>query len=858
MNALRLLAPIVAGLVVVLTYFLVQGLTINTPRHERADILQAVVLYDAALQRDVLLARAGLLPNYDPLVGSMERLLTAAADLPAASDMASGEARADIERKIDEVTKAVRDQETLVEAFKSDNALLQNSLSYFNHLSGLLTSGTEPGRADVETEVGVLTSGMLRFINAPGREGAGEIVASLDRLEGLARDPADDIHSLIAHGKLIVAMFPRVDDLIARVQAAPTSELAHVLQDAYFEAHALAAARADVFMALLYIAALALVTYVAYLFIRLRAGAGILRSRLEFEGLVASISTQFINLPRNEVRLAVGKALAELAEHANVAGAVIVMHGAEAGSESVYSHPYDATSRSISPAGMLTLVRQWAKDGFDRQDCLHIADVEALPDDEVTTTLRSAGIRSWLCLPMRVAGEYVGVLVFHDTRARRWDDDDISLMRTVAEIFANAIARQRSEADREELQTQLNRSQRLEAIGTFAGGIAHEFNNILGAVRGYSEMALAALVDDSRARRHILQIVKAGERAQHIVEQVLSFGRRREPEHRPVNAGRVIEEAVDLVRATLPSTVSLRTGLAGADAVLRGDPTELQQVVMNLCTNAAQAMNGRGVLRVGLDTIAPRRTLGLSHGSLPAGRYVRLKVRDSGHGIDPATMERIFEPFFTTKETGQGTGLGLSTVHGIVRAHGGAINVKSRSGKGTTFEVYFPRIEQEAPEDEPPHAPDRKGHGETVLIVDDDKPLVLLGEEMLAALGYEPVGFDQSRAALAAFRADPVRFDLVLTDEVMPDMTGAELAGAIHDIRPDVPIVLMTGYDGKLQPDRLRSAGVCEVLKKPLLSRSLADCLSRQFTGAGRRGSRSGRSSAVTSVTNRSDPEIIR
>ena len=292
--------------------------------------------------------------------------------------------------------------------------------------------------------------------------------------------------------------------------------------------------------------------------------------------------------------------------------------------------------------------------------------------------------------------------------------------------------------------------------------------------------------------------------------------------------------------------------------MLRGDPTELQQVVMNLCANAAQAMDGRGVLRVGLDTISPRRTLGLSHGSLPAGRYVRLKVRDSGHGIDPATMERIFEPFFTTKEAGQGTGLGLSTVHGIVSAHGGAINVKSRPGKGTTFEVYFPRSEQEAPEEEPAHAPDRKGHGETVLIVDDDKPLVLLGEEMLAALGYEPVGFDQSRAALAAFRADPARFDLVLTDEVMPDMTGAELAGAIHDIRPDVPIVLMTGYDGKLRPDRRRSSGVREVLKKPLLSRSLADCLSRQLAGAGRRGNRSGRSSAVTSVTNRSDPEIIR
>jgi CheY-like chemotaxis protein len=268
------------------------------------------------------------------------------------------------------------------------------------------------------------------------------------------------------------------------------------------------------------------------------------------------------------------------------------------------------------------------------------------------------------------------------------------------------------------------------------------------------------------------------------------------------------------------------------DAVVMGDPTELQQVVMNLCTNAAQAMDGRGVLRIDLDTIATRQAFRLSHGSLPAGRYVRLTVRDSGHGIDQATMERIFEPFFTTKRAGQGTGLGLSTVHGIVTTHQGAINVKSRPEKGTTFAVYFPWIEREANLEEPPEALVGNGRGETVLIVDDDKPLVLLCEEMLAALGYEPVGFDEGHTALAAFRADPARFDLVLTDEIMPGVTGTELACAMHDIRPDIPIVLMTGYDRALQPDRLCSTGIREVLKKPLLSRPLAGCLSRQL-GAG-------------------------
>ncbi|MPZ21860.1 MAG: response regulator, partial [Luteitalea sp.] len=212
-----------------------------------------------------------------------------------------------------------------------------------------------------------------------------------------------------------------------------------------------------------------------------------------------------------------------------------------------------------------------------------------------------------------------------------------------------------------------------------------------------------------------------------------------------------------------------------------GDPTELQQVVMNLCTNAAQAMEGRGVLTLALDTIDSKDMMRLSNGSLPSGRYVRLLVRDTGHGIDEAALERIFEPFFTTKPAGQGTGLGLSTVHGIVTEHGGALNVTSRLKEGD-----FRRMEEEAAAgaDEDLELPLRRGHGETILIVDDEKSLVLLGEEILAALGYEPVGFDRSPAALAAFRADPDRFDLVLTDEIMPEMTGTEFAGTLHKIRP--------------------------------------------------------------------------
>src|SRR5690606_23173185 len=373
-------------------------------------------------------------------------------------------------------------------------------------------------------------------------------------------------------------------------------------------------------------------------------------------------------------------------------------------------------------------------------------------------------------------------------------------------------------------------SQRLEAIGTLAGGIAHEFNNILGAIRGYGEMALGILRDQPRPRRYVAQIMKAGERAQNVVEQVLAFGRRRERQLRALAIETVVQEALGLARASLPSTLEWRTRFGAGDAAVLGDDTEIQQVVMNLCKNAAQAMDGRGVLTVVVDTVEIAGATKLSHGTVQPGRWVRLLVADTGHGIEPAAMERLFEPFFTTRPAGRGTGLGLSTVHGIVAGHGGSIDVASRSGAGTTFAIWLPRAPGSASRQAGPRpTPVRTGRGETVLLVDDDVPLVLLGEEMLAALGYEPVGFDHADAALAAFDAEPRRFDVVLTDDIMPGMRGTELAGAIHEIRPDIPIVLMTGYAQPLRAERLRASGIREVLKKPLLSRALADCLARHL-----------------------------
>ncbi|MER8962272.1 two-component system VirA-like sensor kinase [Mesorhizobium sp. M0701] len=835
MKSLRILAPIVACLLIALTYLLVQGTAPDAARHERTlDALRTVILYNAALQRDVLRARAGLLRSYDPLVRSIENLDEATQTLPAARDAASGETRADIDKRIAEVIAAIRDEEALVERFKSDNALLQNSLNFFNYMSGRLTSEGDGLRA---VEIGAMMVAMSRFISDPQPDAAKAVTAALDRLARPSVDavPASDVLSLVSHGRLIVTRLPAVDDLVARLQTAPTSERARALQDVYLGAHGRAAARAELFQTLLYVAALGLVGYVAYLFARLRRNARILRERLEFEGLIASISTQFINLPRDRIRAGISKGLARLVEHAGLDGAqIFVSHIAGPSGGYFYRRPGGSRPARLSK-DMIELASRWALADHERQGCIDVPRVGELPEGREKASLQAHQFRSWLCIPMWHAGERLGFLALDTvTHEKHWADDDIALLRTAAEIFANAIVREHNEREREALQARLNQSQRLEAIGTLAGGIAHEFNNILGAVLGYSEMALAVLLKESRARRYVQQIMQAGRRAQDVTEQILAFGRRHERQHHALRAEAVVAEAVDLLRASFPATLSVQTRLAAADAAMMGDPTELQQVVMNLGTNAAQAMNNRGALEIGLDTTEFVEARMLSHGNLPAGRYLRLAVRDTGSGMDQATLERIFEPFFTTKPAGQGTGLGLSTVHGIVIAHRGAVDVNSKPGEGTTFEIYFPQIEaaeatQNEDESDAAEVPVKHGNGETILVVDDDTPLMQLAEEMLAALGYEPVGFDRSPAALSAFRTDPERFDLVLTDEVMPDMTGIEFSGRLHKIRPDLPVVLMTGYCRQLRSRQLTAVGISEVIKKPLLSAAVAQCLARHL-----------------------------
>jgi len=426
---------------------------------------------------------------------------------------------------------------------------------------------------------------------------------------------------------------------------------------------------------------------------------------------------------------------------------------------------------------------------------------------------------------------------------RREDGTPYRLAGSMEDITDRHLA----QAERDRLEVQLRRAQKLEAIGTLAGGIAHDFNNILAAILGYGEMAQKEAAEGTAHRRHIDAAVNAGLRAKSLVGRILAFSRSGVGERVPVHVRSVVMEALELVEASLPHCVQLVRSVETGDVALLGDPTQIHQVVMNLCANALQAMGTHGgVLSVAVDTVELNQSLVVATSTLPPGNYVRLRVSDTGVGMAPQVLERIFDPFFTTKEVGVGTGLGLSLVHGIVTDLGGGIEVKSEQGLGACFTVYLPWQQLV----QPLRAVDESvpaGSGETVLLVDDEEALVRMGEETMAELGYEPVGFTSSVAALESFRADPGRFQIVVTDEAMPEMTGSELAKAIREIRADIPIVLVSGYVTPALSARARAAGVREVLSKPLVARDVARSLASALAASQTRADASAVASEVES-----------
>ena len=407
-------------------------------------------------------------------------------------------------------------------------------------------------------------------------------------------------------------------------------------------------------------------------------------------------------------------------------------------------------------------------------------------------------------------------------RAIRWVDGRFVRLQVATDI--SRIKDLEKESLR--IQAQLQQAQKMEAIGTLAGGIAHDFNNILSAVIGYTEIALADMPEGTSQHRNLQEVLKAGSRARDLVKQILTFSRQSEQELKPLQINQIVRETLKLLRASLPTTIKISQDIQSDSAVL-ADPTQVHQVIMNLCTNAAHAMRPKGgQLKIEMSDVVLGGSFIEDHPYLSTGDYIKLRVIDTGHGMEKAILDRIFDPFFTTKERGEGTGMGLAVVLGIVKSHGGTITVESEVGKGSIFSVFLPVIMREVDHEVRIKAPIQTGT-ERILFIDDEKSLVDLGQQILERLGYKVTIRTSSIEALELFMEQPGKFDLVITDMTMPNMTGDDLAGKLMNIRADIPVILCTGYSERISRERAHRLGIKEFILKPIVMRELAKTVRR-------------------------------
>ena len=462
-----------------------------------------------------------------------------------------------------------------------------------------------------------------------------------------------------------------------------------------------------------------------------------------------------------------------------------------------------------------------------------------LPTEQVRYTQSRGDVR--IAVSQMVAGYPIAVVVSRSRSdvLKPWiQEERSSAARTLSLAFLAAILlwvlrtalnrQERVDQEKHRLEQELAAVQRVEALGFLAASVAHDFNNVLTAIIGYAELAREAVAAHPASAANIDRLLDATERARLLVRRVLTFDPRRSLRYRPTQVAPIVAEVSHQVRATLPASIDLQTSGLDLTAAIYGDATEIHQVAMNLCSNAVHAMPSGGSLKIGVEILDVRESLGLALGQLRPGRWVCLSVVDSGIGMAADQTTSIFEPFYTTRQSTHGTGIGLTVVRNIILRMNGALDVSSRLGEGTRMAVYWPSIE--TPLDLRRAALlVGDGAGETIMVVDDEKELVVITEELLASLSYEPVGFSDARAALDAFRLDPQRFDAILTDERMQPMRGLDFAQLVHDVDPDLPIIMMTGHRDAELDARASTAGIAEIIDKPLRVQMLREALARRL-----------------------------
>ena len=813
-----LAAVAVPVLLAVLTWLSFRAIDPDAERYDRAlKALDRFALMEIALQRDVLSARAGLLRNYDPLVREVNGLRDALGRLRKNSSGDAEEGAA-----IERFTAAAARQEELTEQFKSDNALLQNSLAYFRLFSTHL-SATDGG-GPLAPAVSALAAAMLPLTLNTSPAAAREVA---DRLNGLAAQhfppgAAESAQALLAHGRLLHDLLPTTDGVLRALVAEPSKGELQAIRTMILTRQAATRATARDFRLFLYTSSLLLLGLLVHLGLQLRVRAQTLRRRAALEHVIAGVSTRLIDAQGQEIDHQIDRALAEMAALFDADRAYFMVSG-----DTIQRHSWCREGITFPP-GWLDRVPALAA-RFGDSNGTHIRSLDRLPARAEKAALAAAGLSGWACVSK--SGKDGGLSAILGFDALRpgiiTRSAELGLLRMALDAIANAVERAHLEQEQARLERSLQQARRMETVGALASGVAHNFNNIIGAILGHAEIAEAQLASESRPARNLEEIRRAGERARDLVDQMLDFGRRRDLQRKPVSLNGLVAETRSLLQVSLPPGIELVIGEVPDAAVISGQPAQLQQVLLNLCNNAAQAMDQAGRIEIKTEVHQILHPRSLTHGELRPGRYVRTAVSDAGRGMDETVFEHIFEPFFTTRLAG--SGLGLATVREIVREHGGAMHVWSALGVGSRFEFWLPCIAVAAPPPRDEPSTFRLGSGETVLVVDDANERLLADEEMLAALGYEPVGFTRADDALAACRANPKRFDALLVGHLASARSGLDLATALHEIVPDAPILLATASADQIGADALLAAGISEVVYRPLISAELASALPRHL-----------------------------
>ena len=811
-------------LLALLTWLLLRGIDTNAPAY--AVTLRAFddfALAEASLHRDVLQARAGLLRDYDTLVKAvvaMEDAVTRLRSYAQTEGLDAGPAN--------RLAASVAQQEELTERFKSTNALLQNSLSYVGLLSTSPTFGAQD--AQLAPATGALAAAILYLWRDTSPDAVNVLKERIDRFaeQAPAVGPdAEAARALLAHARLLQELLPAVDETLKALVAVPSRQPLEEIRAQFSHRRSVVEARAQRFQWLLYLVSLLLLVMLVHLGLQLRTRALALRRRAAFEHVIAENSTRLINCPPAEIDTRLKQVLGELCRAIRMERGYVVL---DENPTRVNAWCADGTAYPLGwPNQALTLFAQLGAAG---PDVVTVSDVAALPAGNVKDVLAAAGVRGWACVPLIRPGRVQGVMGFDAFQpVPVWERIfPLPVVRLAGDAVANAVEREFLERDRTRLTTRLERARHMQMIGSLASGIAHNFNNIIGAILGYSEMVEPQLTPGTKPAQHIDEIRRAAERGRDLIDNILTFGRRRDTRVRPVQVRILFEETASLLRASLPSGVELIIEDVPVDVAVSGEPAQLQQVILNLCTNAAQAMDGSGCIRVTAERKDVLTFLSMSHGELPPGRYVCLTVIDSGRGFDESVTRRLFEPFFTTRLAG--TGLGLATVHEIVRDHDGAMNVQSKPGHGSRFEAWLPATAAGGTA-LVGSAMLPLGRGETVLVVESERERLLRDEEMLAALGYEPVGFERAADAVAACRSAPDRFDIILISCESQTQGVLDLAHALHEIAPRQSVLLATASTIDVSVDALTEAGIFEVLRRPLASTELAAALARCLRPSG-------------------------